>query len=131
MDNVRVNSEKDTKIIRQVELIYERSLKQPGLFSQENRRLKVTFLWPFRTYRGFTRKLESYFFAWAFSGRTRVNGFNLKDSKNILSCGGGEALTQILQRIRCPIPENIQGWVGWVSEQPHLVEGDLAHVRGL
>ena len=30
---------------------------------------------------------------------------------------------------RCPIPGNIQGQVGWGSEQPDLVEDVPAHCR--
>ena len=34
---------------------------------------------------------------------------------------GGETLAQVAQRGgRCPIPRNIQGQIGWGSEQPHL-----------
>ena len=32
---------------------------------------------------------------------------------------------------RCPIPGNIQGKVGWGSEQPDLVEDVPGHCRGL
>jgi len=41
---------------------------------------------------------------------------------------GGETLEQVAQRAgRCPIPGNIQGQVGRGSDQPDLVEDDLAH----
>jgi len=43
---------------------------------------------------------------------------------------GGDALEQVAQRIcGCPLPENVQGQVGWGFEQPGLVEG--AHGRGV
>jgi len=43
---------------------------------------------------------------------------------------GGETLAQVAQRGgRCPIPGNIQGQVGQVSEQRHLVEDVLAHCK--
>lgn len=48
-------------------------------------------------------------FAWAFSGRTRANGFNLKDSKNILFCVGGDALAQVAQRIDAPSLKIFEG----------------------
>jgi len=33
--------------------------------------------------------------------------------------------------VRCPIPGNIEGQVGWSSEQPGLVEDVPAHCRGV
>jgi len=43
----------------------------------------------------------------------------------------GEALAQVAQRgSGGPIPGNIQGQVGWGSEQPGLVEDVPAHCRG-
>ena len=45
---------------------------------------------------------------------------------------GSEALAQIDQRgSGGPIPRNIQGQVGWGSEQPGLVEDTSAHCRGV
>jgi len=44
----------------------------------------------------------------------------------------GEALEQVAQRDSGgPIPENIQGQVGWGSEQPGLVDDVPAHCRGI
>jgi len=44
---------------------------------------------------------------------------------------GGETLAQVAQRSSGgPIPGNIQGQVGWGSEQPGLVEDVPAHGRG-
>jgi len=41
-------------------------------------------------------------------------------------------LKQIAQKgSRCPVPGNIQGQVGWGSEQPDLVEDVHAHCRGV
>lgn len=55
-------------------------------------------------------------FAWAFSGRTRVNGFNMKDSKNILSCEGGKELAQVAWRTDVPSLENSRpGWIGLLT----------------
>ena len=43
---------------------------------------------------------------------------------------GGETLEQVAQRGgRGPIPGNIQGQVGWGSEQPDLVEDVPAYCR--
>ena len=45
---------------------------------------------------------------------------------------GSKTLAQIAQRGNGgPIPGNIQGQVGWGSEQPGLVEDVPAHCRGL
>ena len=45
---------------------------------------------------------------------------------------GGETLAQVAQKGgRCPIPGNIQGQVGWGSEQPGLVEDVPVHCRGV
>jgi len=44
----------------------------------------------------------------------------------------GETLAQVAQRSgRCLLPGNIQGQVGWGSEQPGLVEDLPAHCRGV
>ena len=45
---------------------------------------------------------------------------------------GGETLAQVAQRGgRSPIPGNIQGQVGWGSEQLDLVEYVPSHCRGV
>ena len=45
---------------------------------------------------------------------------------------GGETVAQIAQRSwGCPIPRNIQGQVGWSSEQPDPVEDVPAHGKGV
>ena len=44
---------------------------------------------------------------------------------------GGETLAQGAQRSgQCPIPGNIQGQVGWASQQPDPVEDVPAHCSG-
>jgi len=45
---------------------------------------------------------------------------------------GGETLAQVAQRGGgCPIRGNVQGQVGWGSEQPDPAEDVPAHGRGL
>jgi len=64
-------------------------------------------------------------FSRACCNRTRGNGFKLKEGRfrqymeEVFYNEGGETLSQVAQRGgRCPIPGNIQGQVGWGSEQP-------------
>jgi len=46
--------------------------------------------------------------------------------------GGGETLEQIAQRCSGGYtPRNLQGQVGWGSEQPSLVEDVPAYCRGI
>ena len=71
--------------------------------------------------------------------RTRSNGFKLKEGrfrldlrKKFFYNEGGETLEQVAQRVSGgPIPRNIQGQVGWCSEQPGLVKDVPAHCRGI
>ena len=50
----------------------------------------------------------------------------------VCHCEGGEALAQVAQRdCGCRLPGSVHGQVGWGFEQPGLVEGVLAHGRGI
>ena len=65
------------------------------------------------------------------------NGFKLKEStfrlgirKEFFTMLVSEALDQVVQRGgRCPTPGNIQGQVGWGSEQPDLFEDVPVYFR--
>ena len=72
--------------------------------------------------------------------RTRNDGLKLREGRfrlyryqeGIFYDEGGETLKRVAQRgSGGPIPGNIQGQVGWGSEQPRLVEDVAAHYRGL
>jgi len=77
-------------------------------------------------------------FSKACCDRTRCNGFKLREGRfqldvkeEIFYNEGGETLEQISQRDSGGlIPGNIQGQVGWASEQPVLVENVPFHCRG-
>ena len=52
--------------------------------------------------------------------------------EEIFYCKCAETLERVSQRgRRCPIPGNIEGQVGWGSEQPDLVVDAPAHCKGL
>jgi len=65
---------------------------------------------------------------WCLQGKTD----KIRYKTEILYYEGGEALEQVAHGSRgCPLSGNIQGQVGWGFEQPGLVEGALAHGRGV
>jgi len=64
-------------------------------------------------------------FSNTYCDRARSNGFRLKDDRFSLDIRkkcltkSGETLEQVAQRgSGIPIPGNIQGQIGWFSEQP-------------
>jgi len=93
----------------------------------------------FQCLKGAYTKHGDNLFSKACCDRTKSNGFKLRDGrfrldvrKKFFYSEGGETLEQIPQRGgRCPIPRNIQGQIGWGSEQPCLVEDVPAHCRGV
>jgi len=91
----------------------------------------------FQYLKGAYRKDGDRLFSRACCDRTRGNGFKLKDGRFRLDISicynkGGKTLAQIAQRGgQFPISEDIEGQVGWGSEQPGLVEDVPAHFKGL
>ena len=127
-----------TKMVRGVAcLCYEESLSGLGLFSLEKRRLQEDLTADFQYLNGAYKKAGQGLFTRACIDRTRGNSFKLKGGRFRLDVRrkhfcyeGGETLECIAQRGgRCPMPGNIQGQVGWGSEQPDLVEDVPIHCR--
>jgi len=127
-----------TEITRGLEhLSCEERLRELGLFSLEKRRLGGDLTAAFQYLKGAYKKDGDKFFSRACCNRTRGNGFKVKEGRFRLAIKekffydkGGETLAQVAQRgSGCPIPGNIQGQVGWGSEQPDLGEDVPAHCR--
>jgi len=116
------------------DLSYKDRLRELGLFSLEKRSLWGDLIVAFQHLKGAYRKDGDRLFSRACCDRTRGNGFKLSEGrfrldrrKTSVNNEGGETLAQIAQRgRRCPIPRNLEGQVGWGSEQPGLVEDDPA-----
>jgi len=92
---------------------------------------RETWLWPSSTWRRL--------FSRARCNRARGNCFNLTEGrfrldirKTFFYSEGAKTLKRLAQRGgRCPIPGDIQGQVGWGSEQHDLVEDVPDHCRGV
>jgi len=92
----------------------------------------------FQCLQGACRKDGDHIFSRACCGRLRSNGFKLKEGRfrldireEIFYNEGGETVERIAWRgSGGPVPGNIQGQVGWGSEQPDLVGDVPAHCRG-
>ncbi|KAK4830639.1 hypothetical protein QYF61_012482 [Mycteria americana] len=119
------------KVMKGMEhLSYEDKLRELGLLCLEKRRLQGNLIAAFQYLKGAYRKDGDKLFSRACCNRTKGNGFKLKEGrfrldkrKKFFYNGDGETLEQVGQRDgRFPIPGNIQGQVGWGSEQPDLVE---------
>ena len=86
---------------------------------------------------GAYKKAGEGIFTRACSGRTRVNGFKLKEGtfrlkEEIFYCKGGNALEQVAQgSCGCPLPGSVQGQIAWGFEQLGLVEDVPARGSGV
>jgi len=129
------------KMIRGLEyLSYKDRLRELGLFSLEKRRPQDDLIAAFQYLKGAYRKDGEGLFTRVCRDRTSGNGSKLKEGRfiliryeeEILHHEVGEALKQVAQRsCGCPLPESVQGQVGWSSEQPGLVEDVPAYDRGV
>ncbi|KAK4818784.1 LOW QUALITY PROTEIN: hypothetical protein QYF61_019130 [Mycteria americana] len=101
-------------------------LRELGLFSLEKRRLRGDLIVAFQYLKGAYKKDGDRLFS-----RACCNKQGTRHKEEIFHNEGGEMLEQVAQRGgRCPMPGNIQGQVGWGSEQPDLVEDVPTHCRG-
>jgi len=85
MDLLERDHRRATKMIRGMEnLSYEKRLRQLGLFSLEKRMLQGDLRATFQYLKGAYKKGREGLFTRAWSGRTRGNGFKLKEGRFIL-----------------------------------------------
>ena len=123
-------------------LPYKDRLRELGLFSLEKRRLQSDVIAAFQNLKGAYKQERSKLFTRADNGKTRGNGFKLRegrfrlDIREVLSQESSKVLKQAAQRgCGCPIPGGVQGQVGWGPGKPGLVSdtevGGPAFGRGL
>ncbi|PKU33391.1 hypothetical protein llap_16305 [Limosa lapponica baueri] len=131
MDLLQHIRRRATKMMGGMEcLCYEDKLRELPLFSLKKRQLWGGLTAAFQYLKGAYGEDRNKLFR-----RTWGSGFKLKEGiftleKEIFYAEGAETLEQVAQRGgRCHIPGNIQGQLGWGSEQPDLVEDVLAHCR--
>jgi len=126
-----------TKIIRGMEhLRCEESLRQTELFSLEKRRLCGHLIAAFLCLKGAYRKDGENLFSKACCDWTINNCFKLRECRFRLDARKKFLTVRVVKHYNRlasggPIPRNIQGHVGWGSEQPDLVEDVPAHCRVL
>jgi len=100
------------------------------LFSPEKRRLWEDLIEAFQYLKGDYKQEGNQLFPSVDSDRAKGNGFKLKKGRFSLSVSvlhreSADVLEQAAQRgYGCSMPGDVQGQIGWSSEQPGLV-GDV------
>jgi len=116
-------------------LCCEERLRELGLFSLESRQLQGDLIVAFQYLQGAYKKDGDRLFSRACYDRTGGNGFNLKEDKFRLDIRKKFFTMRVVKHrhrlptvvVDAPVPGNIQGQVGWGSEQPDLVADVPAH----
>ena len=114
---------KATEMIKRLEhLSYEDRLRGVGLFCLEKRKLRGDLTAAFQYLKGAYKQERSQLFMRVDNGRTRGNGFKLREGGFRLDTSGKFFTVRVVRCCnRLPrevVDGGVQGWVGWGPGQP-------------